>query len=121
MPTKIAEEDGGKTLVVHVSGTLTRTEYEHFVSMFERHVEKYGKLRLLFDMSGFTGWEPRVVWEDIKFGMKHSDDVERLAIVGAEEWQHALASIFKPFTKATVKYFDYSSVVVDAKTWLEAP
>jgi hypothetical protein len=57
MPIQLNQEDGGKILVVHVSGKLTKAEYEQLVPEFERLVRQHGKLRLLFDMTGFHGWE----------------------------------------------------------------
>ncbi len=35
MPIQLNEEDGGKVLVVHVSGKLAAADYEHFVPEFE--------------------------------------------------------------------------------------
>src|ERR1035438_9327998 len=57
MPIQLNEENGGKMLAVHVSGKLAKADYEHFVPEFERLVRQHGKLRVLFDMAGFHGWE----------------------------------------------------------------
>ena len=61
MSIQFNEESGGKIFVVHVSGKLTAADYEHFVPEFERLVRHYGKLRVLFDMTGLHGWEARRV------------------------------------------------------------
>ncbi len=34
MSIQVNEENGGKLLVVHVSGKLTKADYEHFVPEF---------------------------------------------------------------------------------------
>ena len=57
MAIQLKEEDGGKLLAVHVSGKLEAADYEHFVPEFERLVGEHGKLRVLFSMAGFHGWE----------------------------------------------------------------
>jgi hypothetical protein len=80
MPVQLNEEDGGKMLVVHVSGKLAKADYEHFVPEFERLVWQQSKLRVLFDMTGFHGWDAGALWEDIKFDIKHFADIERLAM-----------------------------------------
>ena len=69
-------------------------------------MREHGKLRLLFDMTGFHGWEVSAAWEDFKFGVEHFADIERLAMVGETRWQHGMATFCKPFTTATVRYFD---------------
>ena len=55
MPIQLNEENGGKTLVLQVSGKLVTEDCEHFVPEFERLVRQYGKLRVLFDMTAFHG------------------------------------------------------------------
>jgi len=46
--------------------------------------------------------------KDIKFDIKHFADIERLAMVGDKKWQHGMATFCKPFTKATIRYFDHA-------------
>src|ERR1035438_8356402 len=117
MNIQLNEENGGKMLVVHVSGKLAKADYEHFVPEFERLVRQHGKMRVLFDMAGFHGWEAGAMWEDIKFDMKHFADIERLAMVGEKKWQHGMATFCKPFTKATIRYFDHVDSA-EARNWL---
>ncbi|WP_305907104.1 STAS/SEC14 domain-containing protein [Methylomarinum sp. Ch1-1] len=117
MPIQLIEENGGKLLVVHVSGKLVKADYEHFVPEFERLVSQHGKLRLLFDMTDFHGWEASAAWEDFKFGIEHFADIDRLAMVGDRQWQHCMAIFCKPFTKAMVRYFEQADAA-EAQKWL---
>lgn len=117
MPIQLTEENGGELLHVHVSGKLKKADYEHFVLEFERLCRLHGKLRVLFDMTDFHGWEASAAWEDFKFGMKHFADIERLALVGEKRWHHGMAIFCRPFTKATVRYFDHAAAA-KARTWL---
>ena len=93
MPIQLNEENGGKILVVHVSGKLVKADYEHFVPEFERLVRQHGKLRVLFDMTGFHGWEAGAAWEDFKFGVAHFADIERSRWSGkrsgSKAWRHS--------------------------------
>jgi len=118
MPIQLIEANEGTMLVVHVSGKLVKTDYEQFVPKFERLVRQHGKLRVLFDMTGFHGWEAGALWEDTKFGIKHFADIERLAMVGEKKWQHGMATFCKPFTKATIRYFDHVDAA-EARNWLD--
>ena len=117
MPIQLEEENGGKVLVVHVSGTLTKADYAPFVPVVDRLVRQHGKLRLLFDMSGFHGWEAGAAWEDFKFGAKHYSDIERLAMIGETKWQQGMAVFCRPFTKAAVRYFDRAAAA-EAQKWV---
>ena len=117
MPIQLNEENDGKILVIHVVGTLVRADYGPFVSEFERLLRLHGKLHVLFDMKGFHGWDAGAAWEDLKFDVKHFGDIERLAMVGDKKWQHGMAALFQPFTKATTRYFDQTDAVA-ARHWL---
>ena len=118
MPIQLKEEDDGKLLNVHVSGKLTGADYEHFVPEFERLVGEHGKLRVLFDMTDFHGWDVAALWADTKFAAKHFSDIARIAMVGETKWQHGMATFCKPFTRAKVQYFDHADAV-EARSWLD--
>jgi len=99
MPVQHYEENGGKVLVVCVNGKLTGEDYGYFVPEFERLIKQHGKLNLLFDMKDFHRWEASALWEDLKFGIQHFADIERLAMVGKNQWEHGMATFAKPFTR----------------------
>ena len=117
MSIKLNEENGGKVLVVHVSDKLVKADYEHFVPEFERLIRQHGKLSVLFDMTGFHGWEVAAMWEDTKFAIKHCADIDRMAVVGEKRWQQGMATFCKPFTKAAIQYFDHAEAA-EARKWL---
>ena len=117
MPMQFHEEEGGKILVIHISGKLVKADYPDFVAKFEHLVRQHGKLQVLFDMTGFHGWTAGALWADTKFAMHHFSDIERLAVVGEKKWQEGMATFCKPFTKATVKYFDHTDAA-EARKWL---
>ena len=117
MPIEIKEDSGSNILIVRGSGTLVKGDYKPFVAEFERFLRQHGKLRVLFDISDLHGWEPGAAWEDIKFDIKHFADMERLAMVGEKKWQHGIATLFKPFTTATTRYFDRTEIA-EARKWL---
>jgi hypothetical protein len=117
MSIRLDEEDGGKVLDVHVSGKLLKADYDRLVPEFERLIAKHGNLRVLFDMTGFHGWEAGALWADIKFDFKHSGDIERLAMIGESKWEQGMATFCKPFTKAAIRYFDHAHAA-EARQWL---
>jgi hypothetical protein len=117
MPIRFNEEGGGKILVIHVSGTLAKPDYAQLVPEMERLVQQHGKVRVLIEMTDFHGWDVSAAWEDFKFGVEHFSDIERMAMVGENKWQHGMATFCKPFTTAKVRYFDHSDAAL-ARQWL---
>jgi len=117
MPIVLNEEDGGKVLIVHVSGTLVKTDYKQLAHEFEELVRQHGKLRVLISLADFHGLDAGALWEEIKFDIKHFADYERLAVLGDKKWQQAMTIFFKPFTTAKIRYFDLADIS-EARKWL---
>ncbi len=118
MPIKFEDEDENNQLAIKVSGKLTKADYVYFAPEFERLVQLNGKMRVLFDMTDFHGWEAGALWEDIKFDVKHFADIERLAIVGDTKWEQGMAAFCKPFTTAKIHYFNHAQTA-EARAWLK--
>ena len=118
MPVQLNEVIGTNLLIVHASGKLAKEDYLYLSPAIERLVQAHGKVRLLFDMTDFHGWEIGAAWEDLKIGLDHFSDIERMALVGEKKWQHSMAAFAKPFTKAEVRYFEHADAV-HARRWVE--
>jgi hypothetical protein len=108
----------GNILGFLMSGRLHDRDYAQFVPIIESAVDEFGKVRLLAQFHDFHGWDPHALWDDIKFSSRHCHDVERIALVGDKKWEHWMAGVCKPFTKATIQYFDVADEE-RAWAWLE--
>jgi len=117
MALTLTEKEQGKVFDVLVRGKLTKEDYKAFVPSFEAAVKKVGKVRVLFEMRDFHGWEAGALWEDVKFDLKHFKDIERLAMVGDRKWEKGMSVFCKPFTAAKIKYFDVAQRA-EAEEWL---
>jgi hypothetical protein len=117
MPIEIKEENGGKLVAVQVTGMLVNADYERCVPEFDRLIREHGKLSLLFELSGFHGWEAGALWDEIKLDFRHFADIERIAVVGDKRWEQDMVTCFRPFTKATIRYLDQSNAA-EARRWL---
>jgi hypothetical protein len=118
MSVELHEEAFGKCLLVKLSGKLTKEDYQQFVPEIERLIQKEGKLRILVQMHDFHGWTMGALWEDIKFDLKHFGHIERLALVGERKWEAGMAVFCKPFTRATIRYFDEAHSE-EAQRWIK--
>lgn len=104
-------------VVVRATGKLTKDELIQFRKDFETILRDRGKLRVLFDATEFEGWDSGGLWQEARFDVKHLSDIDRLAMVGAKSWQHALEAAIKPFAHPTMRYFDVSEMQA-AHDWL---
>jgi hypothetical protein len=118
MSIQVNEENGGNVLVLHVSGKLVAEDYEQFVPEFERLARQHGKIRLLFDVTDFPGWNAGALWEDTRFANDQFFDIAKLAMVGERTCQRGMAMFCRPFTRATIRYFDQADARM-ARPWLD--
>jgi hypothetical protein len=100
-----------------LSGKLHDEDYKHFVPTIDEAVGKAGKIRLLAEFHDFHGWDAHALWDDTRFAATHCTKIEKIALVGDKIWEKWMAIVCKPFTMATVKYFD-ARQIDQAWAWL---
>jgi len=119
MTVELEKESNAKILNIKVNGTLSKKDYEKFVPEAEQLIEKSGKIRILFEMQDFHGWQAGALWEDVKFDVKHFSDIERLAFVGDKAWEKGMSVFCRPFTTAQIRFFEPEQRQ-EAIEWLES-
>jgi hypothetical protein len=118
MSVQIIKTPDSNVLEIHVSGKLAKENYEAFVPWVEKLIEKHGRIRILFEMHDFHGWQAGALWEDVKFDLKHFRDIERIAIIGETRWEKGMAAFCRPFTAAVIHYFDHDHSE-QAREWMK--
>ena len=118
MALTIKEKEIGKIIEVFVSEKLTKEDYKLFIPQVEKDIAQNGKVRILFVMQDFHGWEMSALWEDIKFDVKHFADIECLAMIGDKKWEKGMAKFCVPFTTAKIRFFPPEEIE-DARKWLQ--
>jgi hypothetical protein len=106
-----------KILGFKMSGKLSDADYKIFVPVIDAAISKQGKVRILAQFHDFHGWDLHALWDDIKFSTTHCTLLERIALVGEKKWEEWMAKVCKPFTMATIKYFDAANIDA-AWAWL---
>ena len=119
MSIELVENIESGTLQVLASGKLSTDDYKSFEPAVTKLIDGFGKIKVLFVMQDFHGWETGAVWEDIKFATKHCRDIDKIAMVGEKDWERWMATICKPFTMSKIEYFD-ADQKDQAQQWLEA-
>jgi hypothetical protein len=117
MATHIIEDDTTRLLEVQVTGKLTGQDYERLAPEVERFIQQHGKIRMIFDMHDFHGWNGKSLLTDLQFGAKHRHDIQRLALVGEKSWQNWSSKCCRIFTDAEVRFFDRRHAD-EAKAWV---
>ena len=104
-------------LALKAVGKLTHEDYEIITPMIDSALAevKNPKVKVLIDGTELEGWELRAAWDDLKLGLKHGNEFEKIAIYGNKNWQEITAKIGAWFISGDVKYFECYD---DALSWL---
>jgi hypothetical protein len=113
------QSDNNSNIVYTISsGTLEKKDYDTLLPLVEQKIKEFGKIRLYFEMSNFTGWKPDAFLRDLNFDIKHVKDFDKIAMVGDKKWQEMITGLMKPFTPAAIRFFPLTEKE-RAKEWVE--
>lgn len=110
-------EAQGDVLHLTFTGRLNPADYEQFVPAVDAQIAARERVHLLIELRDFHGWTAGALWNDLKFGIKHFNSIDRIAIVGEKPWQRGLSLFCKPFSMARIRYFTATQLDA-ARAWL---
>ncbi|HFC31097.1 MAG TPA: STAS/SEC14 domain-containing protein [Oceanospirillales bacterium] len=98
-------------------GKLTHDDYETITPLLESAIKgvEHPQINVLIDALDFQGWELRAAWDDLKLGLKHGKEFQKMAIVGNKNWLKHAAKIGSWFIAGEAEYFDD---ITKAIAWL---
>ena len=105
-------------IAIRAVGVLTDADYQAFLPELEKFIEQEGPISAYVDMRDFKGWQAKAAWEDLKFGLAHDIDFDRIAIVGNSKWQQWLITVANIFFAADMRFFS-AEKKQEAMDWLQ--
>ncbi len=104
-------------LELKVTGKLTHQDYQTFVPVLENALAgvKDPQINALVDCLALEGWELRAAWDDLKLGVKHGREFNKIAIVGNKPLEQWAAKIGSWFISGEMAYFENRE---EALNWL---
>lgn len=105
-------------LLLKAVGKLTHADYEIITPLIDSALATINvpKVDVLIDGTELEGWELRAAWDDLKLGLKHNNEFNKIAIYGNKNWQEIAAKIGSWFISGDIKYFEN---LKDAISWLK--
>jgi len=88
-------------------GKLKHEDYQLFVPMIDKALKgaKGLEVDMLVEMRGFKGWEFLAAWDDFKFGVKHRNAFDKMAIIGNKKWEEASTAMMSHLMTGKSKFF----------------
>ncbi|MCK6264709.1 STAS/SEC14 domain-containing protein [Vibrio sp. ZSDE26] len=102
-------------LVFKATGKLTHEDYKAIIPVLDSSLKGIDPkhVKMLVDITEFSGWELRAAWDDFQLGLKVGFKIEKVAIYGDKNWQEMAAKIGSWFLSGEMLSFgDYESAAV---------
>ena len=100
---------------INVQGKLKHKDYIDVLLPKLDEISKEGKIKALIEMNDFSGIELKAIIDDMKAGIKHRKDFEKIAVVTDSSWMSTAVNIFKHVYSSDIQTF---SDEILAKNWL---
>lgn len=106
-------------VAVVAKGHVTRQDYEQvLIPAVETALERRHKIRLYYDLGlQFAGIDPGAAWEDLKIGVEHLTQWERVAVVTDVEWIKLMVNAFRFLMPGHVRVFP-AGQASEARAWI---
>ena len=105
--------------VLHVSGLLAKSDYAEVLPQLEHQIESQDKPRVIVVLDGFHGWTPSGLLEELRFDVRHREDLEKVAVVGEPALEEIGTKITRAFFSGEVRYFDKQRRA-EAERWIQS-
>jgi len=114
---EILPESSGNVIGARVGGRLGGDECKLLAGRIEALIEEHKTVRLLLDVSECDRVDPAAAWEEFVMGVKHWNDLERIAIVGGAKWSHAAANTLNRLAHGEAEHFS-AAELAGAWVWV---
>lgn len=117
---KIIDDVPPDVVAIEAVGKVTHEDYRDTLIPRAKAMMGQGPIKMLYVIgSEFTSFEHEALWDDGLFGLRHSHDFSRIAVVGDQAWLRAAIGMFRPFFPCEVRLFGLSELA-GAKAWVSS-
>ena len=105
-------------VAVRLSGVVKEEDYDKVLApAVEQEVQKYGKVRLLYQVQDFEKFSRGAMLEDMKLGVENLNSFEKIAVVSDVGWMIDAVEAFKHIMPGTVKTYG-NKELSQAEAWV---
>ncbi|MGB2630168.1 MAG: STAS/SEC14 domain-containing protein [Candidatus Omnitrophota bacterium] len=118
---EVLSKSHDNVLGIKASGKVTAVDYEKvLIPKVNDLLSEHATGRFLYYLSDeFEGFELGALWDDAKYASAHSDQFDKVAIVGGPKWVQWTTKLAGLFIKAEVKKFNKNQLD-EAWNWIES-
>lgn len=101
----------GNILAIKITGEITEREHGQLDRLIQEAVASWVRIRVFIVMKHYPSFDSaEALYEDLRMVKKHSDNIERLAVVGDRLWKRTWVGLFGLFSGIETEYFETDQI-----------
>jgi hypothetical protein len=106
-------------IAVAAKGRVTVEDYDKkLIPRVEETLKKHPRVRLYYELGkAFSGIDAGAAWKDLKIGMEHLSNWERMALVTDVEWIRLALDAFRFLMPGRLRIFS-TAEAKEARAWI---
>ncbi|HKJ80240.1 MAG TPA: STAS/SEC14 domain-containing protein [Prolixibacteraceae bacterium] len=114
---KVLDLTYNNLIAVEIDGQIKKEDYDKVNPLIEKAVKEHGKVKLYLYIAKIEGIDAKAFLEDVKTYFRHFNDMEKIAVVGDNDWQKFWSNLAGPFVSGKLNYFNKSETA-EAQIWI---
>jgi len=110
-------ESDGNYLGYRLAGELHDVDYQTLGLDVEDALASHDRVNILVQIDSFEGIDLQAVWDDLKFGGKYRNRINKFAVVSDQHWSEWVSKTAQPLYTHESRYF-HADELNTAWTWL---
>lgn len=101
----------GNVLAIKITGEITENEHHQLDRLIQEAVAHWVNIRVFIVVKHYASFgSAEALYEDLRMVKKHSDHIERLAVVGDRLWKRTWVGLFGIFSGIETEYFEIDQI-----------
>jgi hypothetical protein len=101
----------GNLLAITITGEITENEHHQLDRLIKKRVAQWTRIRIFIVLKHYPSFNSaESLYEDLRTVAKHSEHIDRLAVVGDRLWKRTWVGLFGLFSKIETDYFEMEQI-----------
>jgi hypothetical protein len=98
-------EDLEGMVAVKITDTIQKKDYKALIPELEKKINQCGKINFYLEVRDDVRWNAKSFWSDMRFNLKHAQDIRKVAFVGDEQLEEKIIELFRPLENAEIRWY----------------
>ena len=102
---------GGRVLALKITGEITEEEHRQIDRLLKERIARWEHIRVLLTVKHYPSFSSaEALYEDLRMFKFHSENIERMAVVGDRPWKSTWVGLFGLFSRMETDFFELDRI-----------